>query len=193
MNNSATKPQLEVPGDFNRNAIAVRYGLMTGFICMFLTTVNSLYILPSNFVLFRVFGILLIEFAAPIFFYSVTIRKQRNLNGGFISIKDAFRNTFIISVILVIINTMYGLAYVTWFDPAYTDHFNTAYQSFALGRGVAPSEVDKQLASFEADAKESTKAGVLIFSIAKEIILKSIFGFLTAMVLKRDRPVAQTL
>lgn len=193
MSNSATNPQIEVPGDFNRNAIPMRYGLMAGFIGMFLTTINNLYLLKSSYVAFIISSLVVSSFLVPVIFYAITVKRQRSLLGGYISIKEAFRAVFIVVLISVLISTVYGVIYIKWIDPESVARMKEATYAFMERQHVPQESIDAKMNEFEEGFSKSMHPGRLLYSMATLIILQSIFGFLTAMVLKRDRPVAQTL
>jgi hypothetical protein len=186
-------PQMEVPGDFNPNAIALRYGLMTGFIGMFLTTINNLYLLKFSYITFIISSLVVSSFLVPVTFYAITVKRQRNLLGGFISIKEAFRVVFIVVLISVAINSIYGVVYIKWIDPEYVERMKEATYAFMERQHVPQEAIDAKMNEFDEGMSKSMHPGRFLFSMATLIILQSIFGFLTAMVLKRDRPVAQTL
>lgn len=175
----------------SKNAIAIRYGLMTGFIGMFLATINNLYLLKHSYVLFIISSLLISSFVVPISFYALTIKRQRDLLGGLISIKDAFRVAFIVVLISVLITSIYGVVYIRSIDPEYVSRMKEATYAFMERQKVAQESIDAKMAEFDEGFAKSMQAGRLLFSIASSIILQSIFGFLVAMVMKRDRPAAQ--
>lgn len=176
---------------FSKNAIAIRYGLLTGFIGMFLATINNLYLLKSSYVIFIISSLLLSSFVVPITFYALTVKRQRDLLGGLISIKEAFRVVFIVVLISVLINSLYGIIYVNRIDPEYVSRMKEATYAFMERQHVAQESIDAKMAEFDEGFAKSMQAGRLLFSVASSIILQSIFGFLVAMVMKRDRPAAQ--
>lgn len=192
MSNSVFDQQIPAQPETNRNAIALRYGLMTGFIGMFLSTINNLYLLKSNYVLFIISSLLVSAFIVPVTFYSISVKRQRDLLGGFISIKEAFRVVFIVVLISVLISAVYGVIYVKWIDPEYVERMKESTYAFMERQHVPQETIDAKMTEFDENLAKSTRPGNFLFSTASLIILQSIFGFIVAMIMKRDPGTAQS-
>lgn len=187
----SVNPPTETSATPNRNAIALRYGLMTGFIGMFLSTINNLYLLKFSYVAFIISSLLISAFILPVTFYAITVKRQRDLLGGFISIKEAFRVVFIVVLLSVVINSLYGVLYIKTIDPEYVARMKEATYAFMERQHVPQESIDAKMNEFDEGFSKSMQAGRLFFSIASSVILQSIFGFLVAMVMKRDRSATQ--
>lgn len=171
----------------SKYAIAIRYGLMTGFISMFLTTINFLYLLKINYVAFLVGGFLM--FIVPIVFYWLAAKRQRQLVGGFISLKDAFQVVFIVIIISMIISTIYGLIYNKYIDPDFISRMKESLQAFLEKVKVPNEKMDEALAQIDEASAGATKPSKILYSFAQGIIFQSIFGFIVALIVKKERPV----
>lgn len=174
----------------NKFAIPVRYGLMVGFISMFLTTITFLYILKWNFWAFSAFGFFM--FVIPVLFYFITTRRQRLAYGGVILLKDAFQAAFIVIVISQLISTVYGLIYTRYIDPECFVRMKEQMLAAFEKMGSMPQQsIDEQMDRMDKTIEDSTKTSVLLFSLAKSIVLHSIFGFIAALVSSRKKPIVQ--
>ena len=174
----------------NKFAIPIRYGLMVGFISMFLTTITFLYILKLHFLAFTAAGFLM--FAIPVVFYFITAKQQQKAFGGYIALKDAFQAVFIVILISLTISTIYGLIYVKYIDPSCMDRVKESIVAFfESSKNVTQETIDAQIEKMDAQALDSTAPGKLLYSFAQSIIINSIFGFIAALIVSRKKPVAQ--
>lgn len=169
----------------SKYAIAVRYGLMTGFVSMFLTTINFLYLLKISYAAFLFGGFLM--FAVPIVFYWIAASRQRKMLGGFISLKDAFQVIFIVIIISMVISTIYGLIYNKYIDPDFITRMKESMQSFFEKLNMPEDKMDEALASVDGATAAATKPSKLFYSLAQGIIFQSIFGFIVALIAKKER------
>ena len=173
---------IEPSGKF---AIAIRYGLMTGFILMFLKTISYLYLLKINFIAFGVGRFLL--FAIPVLFFAIAALKQRKINGGFINIKDAFSVIFVVVLISTIISSLYGLLYAQNIDPLCLVREKAAYLEFLTHRNSPPDFIAKQVKQMDLAIASKPQFSNVTFGLAQEIIKYSIFGFIVAMFVKKEK------
>lgn len=169
----------------SKYAIAIRYGLMTGFLSMFLTTINFLYLLKISYVAFLVGGFLM--FAVPIFLYWIAAIRQRTYLGGFITLKDAFQVIFIVVLISMTISTIYGLIYNKYIDPDFITRMKESMQSFFEKMKMPEDKMDEALANVDNATASATKPSKLFYSLAQGIIFQSIFGFIIALLAKKER------
>lgn len=190
MSSTAFEENNSVHPEVSKNAIGIRYGLMAGFVTMFLTTINYLYVLKANYIAFIATNILVIAAIAPITFYVIAIRRQRSLLGGYINIKEAFRVVFLVVLISSIMSTVYGLIYNKWIDPECVERMKTATYEFMAGVKVPEATINEKMAEFDESLAKSTQPGRLAFSVASMIVLQSILGFIVSMITKKERPAA---
>lgn len=175
---------------FNRFAIPVRYGLMVGFILMFLTTVTFLYIMKWNFWAFSGAGFMM--FLIPVIFYGIAASKQKKEMGGAISLKDAFQTAFVVILISQLISGIYGLIYIKYIDPDCMIRMKeTMLEFFESMKNMPQESIDQQMKNMDEQIDGSTKPSILLYSTAKSIIIHSIFGFIAALIVSRKKPVEQ--
>lgn len=171
--------------NINTNAIAVRYGLMTGFILMFITTINFLYILNLNYIAFVIFGFLL--FIVPIIFYFIVAFKQKKLLGGTISLKSAFQAIFIVIIISTLISAVYGIIYNDYIDPECVSRMKSSMETFFIKSKMTQDKIDEILKRVDDAAKSSTSISKMALGLGQGIIFQSIFGFITALIVSRKK------
>jgi uncharacterized membrane protein (DUF106 family) len=176
----------------SKYAIAIRYGLMTGFVLMFITTIGFLYLLKYSFIVFSIVSFIsYIVPVIPVIFYYLAAKRQQALLGGFISLKDAFQVVFISILIAVAIFTIYGLIYNKYIDPENTTRMKEAALTFFEEMKMPQEQLDAQMKNIEEQTKDSTSFSKLSYSVSQSIILHSIFGFIVALIVSRKKPAAQ--
>lgn len=182
--NQAEQQSSLVPN--SQHAIAIRYGLMTGFISMFLTTVSFLYILKWNYIAFLVASFFM--FITPIVLYGVAATRQKKVLGGFISIKDAFQVIFIVVLISLAISTVYGLIYNKYIDPDFMIRMKEAMVGFFEQIKMPQDKIDEVVKNMDDASATASSASKIIYSFAQAIIVQSIFGFIVALIVRKEKP-----
>ena len=97
------------PGNFNRFAIPVRWGIIVGLMLCVLATIQFTFAVNSWF-LFMSFW--LISFIVSMVMYVIAGMQQRKAMGGYITFKDAFQAIFIVILISLAIYTLYTVIYM---------------------------------------------------------------------------------
>jgi hypothetical protein len=168
----------------DRFSIAIRYGLLTGFVSIFIYTISYLYLLKSGYGIFLLANIL--SFFVTVAFYIIAATKQRKINGGFIEIKDAFQVIFVVILISVIMKLVYEVIYVKYIDPGSVqrtkDAFITFVERFTKGEGSEDMRV-----KMEEAGKGGLSVKSFIFQLCSSLIGNSIIGLLVALIVKRTR------
>lgn len=170
----------------SKYAIAIRYGMMTGFISMFLTTVSFLYILKWNYIAFLVASFFM--FITPFVFYGIAATRQKKALGGYISIKDAFQVIFIVVLISLAISTVYGLIYNKYIDPDFMVRMKEAMVGFFEQIKMPQDKIDEVVKNMDEASTTASSASKIIYSFAQAIILQSIFGFIVALIVRKEKP-----
>jgi hypothetical protein len=171
----------------NKFAIPIRYGLMTGFVSMFLTTVSFLYVLKYSFIAFGVAGFLM--FLVPVILYGVAGARQRKAMGGYISIKEGFQAIFIVILISQAISAVYGIIYTKYIDPECMERMKESALTMFEKMKMPQASIDEQMKGITEQVEGSLKIGKLLYSFAQSIIIHSIFGLICALIIKKERPV----
>lgn len=174
----------------SRFAIPIRYGLMAGFIAMFLTTVGFLYVLKASY--FGFLGVtLLLPFVSSIIIYILAGIKQRTAMGGYINIKDAFQAIFVVILISTIISSVYGVIYAKFIDPECMERMKEATLAFFEKAKMPQASIDEQMKKIDDQVNGSLSPGKLLYSFASSVVLQSIVGLICALIIKKERPAQQ--
>ena len=83
-----------------RTGIPLRWGILTGFIIILLTTTNYTFLLkPDTYIYFIALGI--VTFGVTVVMYGIAGLRQRTALGGYISLRQAFSAIFVVILISV--------------------------------------------------------------------------------------------
>ncbi len=168
----------------SRFAIPIRYGMMAGFITMFLTTINFLYLLNISYPAFMVGGFLM--FVAPIVFYFLVAKRQRAIMGGSLGLKDTFQAIFIVVLISSTIAAVYGMIYNNFIDPDFVSRMKKVMQDFFMQSKMPEEKIDEILANVDSATSGAKSISRTLYGFAQGIILQSLIGFIVALVMKKE-------
>ena len=186
MENSVSDTSGHPPSDFNRFSIPVKWGLIIGIMACILVTINFMFII-SNYIAFLVFTFVM--YVVTIVLYGVTGVQQRKAMGGYITFKEAFQAIFLAILISSIISSVYGVIYTKFIDPDVVDRIKEGTLSFMERMNVPEERLDQTAADMDKQFEDSTKPGRFIYAFAKSLIISSIFGFICALIVKKQKPV----
>ncbi len=176
------------PNETPNTGIPLKWGLLTGFISILMTTIGFTFILgSSSYMLFIAFNI--ISFLVTVILFGIAGAQQRKALGGYISIRQAFSAIFKVILITLVMTTVYGLLYAKTIDPQVNDKIKEGTVAFMESRGIPDEVIDERVAAFETTIENSTKPLTLIFSFASNLIWYSIVGFICALIVRRKKPV----
>ncbi|MEI8279690.1 MAG: DUF4199 domain-containing protein [Bacteroidota bacterium] len=172
-------------GDFKRFDIPIKWGIIIGLISCYLTTVQFMYLMQHIYM----FILSLLVFSLTnVILFGVVGAQQKKAMGGYISIKDAFQAIFVAILIFLAIATLYGILYDKVIDPSSKDRMKETVLNF-MERMNAPREaIDKRAEEMDKIAKESQGVGAMIFGYMRYVIIYSIFGFICAAIVKKEKP-----
>lgn len=176
--------ETETNSSFNRWDIPVKFGLLIGLIGIVLTTVNFMFVLRSSYVAFLACSG--VFFVVHLFLYYYTGVRQRKAMGGYISLKEAFSAIFIAILISTIISTIWGLVYAKLIDPESTSIVKEGTLAMLEKANMSTADIDKKAQDFDEIAAKSTQPKVLLLSLAQSLVITSIFGFICALIVRRE-------
>lgn len=172
--------------EFNKFSIPLTWGVITGIASIFIFTIYSMFLMSSlGFMGTTIIGVF--SFIVVMIMLLIMSMQQRKAMGGFITFKEAFQGVFVAILIVVGISTLYTAIYTNWIDPQYFDKVKEMSMNMMSGFGgedamdVAAEQMDKQ---FE---KQRSLGGQLL-SFAGSVVLYSLFGFIIAAIVKRNKP-----
>jgi hypothetical protein len=174
----------ESPRTLSSTAIAVRYGLMTSFVLMFITTLNYLYALSYSHGLY-VIGNFFIIVVIPCFFYFLTAQKQKKALGNQATLKEIFKSVFVVIIISVIVTTLYNQIYFKNIDPDFFNRLKVSLEEVLVKRGADQKIIDDKIGQLNQMIQNKPSTSDYFFDIAQSIVMRSIVGLLISFVIKK--------
>ena len=167
---------------------SVRYGLILGLISVLISVVTLFTFGPETLLStpFSIGNMLL--FMGLTVYFALEIRKS---NGGFFTFGEAFKTTFIICAVIVIIGNIYTYLLYNFIEPSLAeltmDKAIETSESMMSAMGADQEAVDKALESIKAEDFEMGPAKILqgmLFGFG----LYAVFSLIVAAIIKRSNP-----
>ncbi len=174
----------------NSTAIPIRWGIIIAAISIVLFTACNMFLL-NNIVVYFICVILC--GAVQVILMGVAGAQQRKAIGGFISFKDAFRAIFIATLIFVTINTIYSYIYMRFIDPDFSVRMKDATLRMVEKYGANQEAMDKASQKADENIEKGKHFGSIALSYFWTIVIYSIFGFICAAIVKKNKPEPQTM
>lgn len=178
-------PPKETPADFKRFDIPVKWGLIIGLLSCTLFTIQNLY-LANNLIAYM--GDFVLNGIIILVLLTMAAKKQRNAMGGYISLKDAFQCIFVGILIILVIQTIYSHIYLNFIDPDFPVRMKEATLSFTQRMGAPQDKIDEAARRFDEEMKQRQQIGTQVFSFFWSIVIYSIFGFICALIVRKNKP-----
>ena len=174
----------------NSTAIPIRWGIIIAVISVILFTICNMF-LANNLIVY--FISVFLCFAVQVILMGVAGAQQRKAVGGYISFKDAFRAIFITLLIFVIVNTIYSYIYAHFIDPDFAVKMKDASLGFAKKMGANDEALDKAAKNADEKLEQSKHLSSQLLSFFWSIVIYSIFGFICAAIVKKNKPENQQM
>lgn len=170
---------------FNKNTIPIRWGILIALVGVIITTSYGMFLMDSMGMMGSII-IAIISYVTVLVLLGIMAGQQRKAMGGYITFKQAFQAIFIAILIIVAVSTIYSVVYSKWIDPTFNDRVKemTLNFSYKIGGEEAERRAAEQL---ENQGDPHSISGILM-SFGSTIVLYSIFGFLIAAIVKRNKP-----
>lgn len=172
--------------NFNKFAIPLRWGIVAGIASILMFTVYSMFLMGSmGFMGSTIFAF--VSFAVCLLLVGLMAAQQRKAMGGYITFKEAFQGIFVTILIMIIISQVYSIIYTNFIDPAYFEKVKVMSTKLAtqIG-GEEAADIAAERAEQQIEGQRSI-AGIFL-QLAGSIILYSIFGFIIAAIVKKEKP-----
>ena len=169
----------------NSNAIAIRWGIIIAVISCILFTAMNMFVI-GNFIAYMGFGIVI--FFVQMIMYGIAGTQQKKAMGGYMTFKEAFRTIFIAILISVTIMTIYSFIYTRFIDPGLADKISDSSLKFSEKMGVPQDKLDEIAKQSKEKAAEQAKLSSKFLGYLIQIIVYSIFGFIVAAIVKKNKP-----
>lgn len=170
--------------EFNKFTIPVRWGIIISIISVFITTIYGMFMMKSMGIMgASIVGVL--TFITMMLLLLVMGTQQRKAMGGFITFREAFSAIFVSILIVVVVSSVYQYIYTHFIDPNYFETMREMSVKMSTSLGV---DADKaEAASMEQIEKQKGVSSIFL-GIATSLVLYSLFGFIIAAIVKRNKP-----
>lgn len=173
------------PPQFKRFDIPLKWGIVIAIFNIIAFTVVNMF-LVSNMIAY--FAGLIITFIITVILLGVVGKKQRTAMGGYITFKQAFQAIFISILIVCVANFLYTYIYMMFIDPDFMAKMKESTIAFTEKMGASQDQIDDAARQFDEQEKTKSKFSSQILSLFWTIVVYSIFGFICAAIVKRNRP-----
>jgi Protein of unknown function (DUF4199) len=165
---------------------SMNYGIILGLALIVLTTL--MYAIDINS--FTSSWIGMINLAVITGFGAVAAAKQKKVNGGFLSFKESFTCFFITVVLGAFISTLYSILLFNYIDAEakiiITENVTKKTVEMMQKFGGKAADINKM--AEEMEKADSFGLWGQLKGFAFSIILYSIIGLITALIVRRERP-----
>ncbi|HOZ75630.1 MAG TPA: DUF4199 domain-containing protein [Flavobacterium sp.] len=165
---------------------SMNYGIILGLALIVLTTL--MYAIDINS--FTSSWIGMINLAVITGFGAIAAVKQKKVNGGFLSFKESFTCFFITVVLGVFISTLYSILLFNVIDPEAKSVImeNLIKKTVDMMQQFGGKAADINKIVEEMQKTDSFGMWGQLKGFAFSIILYSIIGLITALIVRRERP-----
>lgn len=165
----------------------MRWGIIAAIVSILTFTIFSMFLMTTIGMWgAAIFGIL--SFVLTMLLFTAMAFQQRKAMGGYITFKEAFSAIFVSILIFVVVSNVYTAIYTNWIDPEYYERSLEMSQKMVVQIGA--DEEASELAAAKAEEqmeKQKSLSGQLMGGL-RSIILYSLFGFIIAAIVKRNKP-----
>lgn len=175
------------PGqEFNKFALPIRWGVIISIVLIFMTTIHGLFLMESMGMV-GIGVVSFLSFVIAMILLLVMGTQQRKAMGGYITFKEAFSAIFVSVLIIAVVSNIYTYAYTNWIDPSYFEKMKniTVNMTASIGGDEA---AEMSAAEFDKNIERGKSFGGIMLGLATTIILYSLFGFIIAAIVKRNKP-----
>jgi hypothetical protein len=169
----------------SKYTVGVRFGLIAGFLYViflfcrfkFFSYNTDIYFLSS---LVSYFLILLIFLMAGIF-------RKAEL-GGYAQVREIFQTIFIAILIAEAFYVVFDLVYMKWIDPGFAEKFKSnSLAFFRTNPKFTNEDINQRMVGVDSLIYQMRPSG-LIKGYGTAVVVDSIFGFLFAFVVRKQKP-----
>lgn len=178
---------MENNAEFNRFTIPLRWGLIIGIVSILTFTIYSMFMMMTVGV-WGGMGFLFISFVITMILMAVMATQQRKAMGGYITFKEAFSAIFVCILVVVVLYQLYAAVYTTWIDPEYYDKQLEMSNKMTIEIGASEEQAELAATRAEEQIENQKSFGGKLMGVLLSIILYSLFGFIIAAIVKRNKP-----
>jgi hypothetical protein len=169
----------------SKYTIGVRFGLIAGLLYVvflfcrfkFFSYNTDVYFLSS---LTSYFLILLVFLMAGIY-------RKREL-GGYAEVREIFQCIFVAILITEAVYVLFVLIYMKWIDPSFATNFKASSLAFFRANpNLSSQDINQRMTGVDSVVDQMKTSG-LIKGYGTAVVVDSIFGFLFAFIIRKQKP-----
>ena len=119
-------------------------------------------------------------------FAGITRRKEL---GGYAHVREIFQSIFLAILIAELLYIVFVFIYLKFIDPYFLNHFREMSLAFYRKNGFGEQQIDEAMKGVDSLINQS-KPSELIKGYGVAVVLDSIFGFLFAFILRKQKPIS---
>jgi hypothetical protein len=165
---------------------SVLLGVITGLIYVVLLLIQNMFC-ASNLTLFSVMKT--VSYLVIIGMFVYTALNARKMNGGVITMQEAFGAIFIVILIAELFYAVFSTIYVKVIDPQFIEKMTTASLEMMEKAGLPQEKLDEMSNTMEQTKSKSMSIGSQIQSYLFSVIIDSIIAFIIAASIKKSKQI----
>ncbi|HET7001621.1 MAG TPA: DUF4199 domain-containing protein [Puia sp.] len=164
--------------------IGLRYGLITGLLYFILLFCRFKFFSsdPRYFVISAV-----VSYFVIVMMYLFTAIARKKELGGYANTKEIFTSVFIVILIAELFYIIFNLVYLKIIDPFFWQNFQTSTHAKLQMEHLPQEQIDQEMKGFR-DLENQSGTGNLIKGYGMSVVIDSIFGFIFAIILRKQNP-----
>ncbi|RYY10311.1 MAG: DUF4199 domain-containing protein [Chitinophagaceae bacterium] len=131
-----------------------------------------------------------VGFVIPIVIGFMGAYKQRSLQGGYLTFKEALKTVFIIFIISIVLDTLFSYLLLNVIDVPFREAVMqdaaVKMEKFLVKMGTSQDDIDKAMADF--DNPNNFSPGKIILGMFVRLIVWFIVALIIAAIVKKKRP-----
>jgi prepilin signal peptidase PulO-like enzyme (type II secretory pathway) len=161
----------------NRNAIAIRFGVIAALVSILYSLVLQLTDNISNF------GLGLLSYVITIAILIIAINNYKKENNGFLSFKEGFSMGLIFIAVQGVLVSMYSYIYTKFIDTAFFENLKELQKVEMEKRGMSDEQIDNAIAMSEWAFNSEVSA---ITSLLFNLFFGLIISLIVTAVMKKE-------
>ncbi len=166
---------------------SITWGLITGLVYVVLILLQNMFF-ANNVVSFGLVKTLC--YLVIIGFFVATALNARKLNGGLISLQEAFGAIFVAILIAEAFYGVFNLIYVKYIDPNFLEKVTNGSIEMLEKANMPQEKIDEAVANMKEGQKKQYSIGAQIQGYLFSVIIDSIFAIIIAAIIKKDKKVS---
>ncbi len=170
----------------SKYTVGVRFGLIAAILYIILLFCRFRFFGTNtqNYFTFSIFTYV----AILICFLIAAVMRRKEL-GGYAHLREIFQSVFISILIAETAYVLFVFIYLRWVDPLFVKNFHDLSLAYFHTLPLTPEEIDSRIKGVDSLAVPA-KPSALIMGFGPAVVIDSIFGFVFAFILRKQKPVS---